>query len=276
MQQVEDLARLLLQAERQSVDRAGTLVVPSHRGGLPAGRLLVENGRFCWATALARTQHLSSALARASGLDPERMAAIVKECAAAEQPLGEHMVATGLVSAEALRETLRAHVAGAIAALILDSKRADDWYFEPSRLLSYRPEFTFAGTEMLTTVLELEPELAVAAGLSPKAFRAAAVFARSAISFRETGRRGLPAVPLVAHGLAELGLEAALALYAMGRSLLRAPALRASRVEPEIVVTQMAKQGWVVTEVAGELWLFRIETQFEVAQVLSHLRAARQ
>ena len=114
--------------------------------GSVLGAVFVEGGRVCWAAARGLSQRLTDILANSAGLDPEKMTLLYCACRDRGVPLGEHLVATGLVSPAGLRESLRQHsteslrhLAGEDATLV----------WKPRAHGGYSPAFTFSTTEIL-------------------------------------------------------------------------------------------------------------------------------
>src|SRR5688572_27436364 len=81
--------------------------------------ILVENNRLCWAVAAGMRRRLHDILRSHSNLpigDAE-LEALYARCRNDHQPLGETLVAEGLVSPEHLRAALKQHTVESLLAI---------------------------------------------------------------------------------------------------------------------------------------------------------------
>jgi hypothetical protein len=128
------------------------------------GTVLIEDRRICWAASSDMENRLTDLL-RGQGrtrLPPMAFEELYQECHRENLPLGETLVARGLVSGEGLRYALRQHTAEAIARLAGAASLALTWSFHPTR--RYDAQFTFGTSELLCCIGAL--------GLEPKAVEA--------------------------------------------------------------------------------------------------------
>ncbi len=128
-------------------DATGEIVV---RGvDLTIGSVFVEGGRVCWAAARGLARRLTELLEARAGLAPRSMEPLFVECREQRIPLGEHLVARGVLSAESLRDALLQHTAESLLMLCRADARAS-WM--PRSGKGYSPRFTFATGELLAHV----------------------------------------------------------------------------------------------------------------------------
>jgi len=128
------------------------------------GTVLIEDRRVCWAASSEMENRLTDLL-RAQGetpLSPEAFEEVYQECHHENLPLGETLVARGLVSSDGLRRALKQHAAEAIARLSGAASLALTWSFHRAR--RYDAQFTFGTSELLCCIGAL--------GLEPKAVEA--------------------------------------------------------------------------------------------------------
>jgi len=164
--------------------------------GATVGAVLVEHGRVCWAISDRQTRHLTDALAEATGtLSRDQLNELFAECRAGQLPLGETLIARGLVALPVLHRTLLRHTCEAIEAMARDG--SSTWAWVEHRGRGYHPMLTFCPAEILVGVSEIEEPA-----------RAHAAAARLRATLRD-GERGLalraraPALPI-----AQIGCEA--------------------------------------------------------------------
>ncbi|MEZ4401357.1 MAG: hypothetical protein R3B06_15135 [Kofleriaceae bacterium] len=147
---------------RVAADASGALVRRG-AGGQLAGALLIDRGRVCSAITKGQGQHLSDALVAESGaLTPAQMTELVAECQREHLPLGETLVARGLVTLPDLRRALFTHTCQALEVAI--QADASPWTWVAHRQQGYDPVASFAPIEVLAGVHALsKPALAGAA-----------------------------------------------------------------------------------------------------------------
>lgn len=122
----------------------GELVVSGDAG--PRGAVFVERGRVCWAAAQGMARRLTELLGARASLAPPVMESVFTECKRDRIPLGEHLLARGLVSAADLREALLEHTIESLSTICTADARAT-WH--PRAGASYSPRFTFATSELV-------------------------------------------------------------------------------------------------------------------------------
>jgi len=125
----------------------------------PQGTVLIEDRRICWAAASDMENRLTGLLRAQSQapLSPIAFEEVYQECHRENMPLGETLVARGLVSSDGLRRALRQHTAEAIARLSTAAGLTLTWAF--NRTKRYNAQFTFGTPELLCCIgaLGLEP-----------------------------------------------------------------------------------------------------------------------
>ncbi len=156
------LVRLLRLVDGLPPGAAGALsftAFDSHQG-----TILVEDRRVCWAVASDMENRLTGLL-RAQEETPLSRAAfeeVYQECHLNQMPLGETLVARGLVSSDGLRNALRQHTAEAIGRLSAAAPLNLTW--NSNRTKRYDAQFTFSAAELLCCIgalgLEFEAEQA--------------------------------------------------------------------------------------------------------------------
>ncbi|MBX3207304.1 MAG: hypothetical protein KF764_19815 [Labilithrix sp.] len=134
--------------DRLSHDAAGEILV-AREGTLARGAVFVEGGRVCWAAARGLAPRLTELLIRSSGVDAETMESNFRHCKLAGVPLGELLVARGLVRDAELRAALLQHTIESMDALCHEDASAS-WRPRPG---GYSPRFTFTTSEVLARSL---------------------------------------------------------------------------------------------------------------------------
>jgi hypothetical protein len=127
----------------------------------PSGTVFIEGRRICWAMARGLARRLTQLLVAHTTAPAAAVEEVVLECVADGSPLGEQLLAAGLVTAPQLRSTLLQHAAESLAVACLGPA----WgVWQPRRQRGYASRFTFTTAEMLTTtVAGEEPAAADAA-----------------------------------------------------------------------------------------------------------------
>ncbi len=122
---------------------SGTLRFGAH------GVIVVEGRRICWAGARAVTMRLTDRLRRQRSpmLTRAQIETVVESCRSAGTPIGQALVASGLVSEAGLRIALQCHVTEAIAELASAHARVTALVAHVSR--SYDARFAFTTSEIL-------------------------------------------------------------------------------------------------------------------------------
>jgi hypothetical protein len=128
------------------------------------GTILVEDRRVCWAVA-SDMEHRLTGLLRAQRETPlslDDFERVYQECHHKQMPLGETLVARGLVSSDGLKSALRQHTAEAIGRISAAAPLNLTW--TSNRTKRYDAEFTFTPSELLCCIgalgLEFEAEQA--------------------------------------------------------------------------------------------------------------------
>jgi len=116
------------------------------------GTILIEDRRVCWAGASDMENRLTDLLRtqRKVPLSPVEFEGVYQECRLSNLPLGETLVARGLVSSEGLRRALRQHTAEAVARLSTATWLKLTW--TPNRTRRYDAQFTFGTSELLCCI----------------------------------------------------------------------------------------------------------------------------
>lgn len=125
----------------------GEIIVRDRGGG--RGAVFVERGRICWAAARGLAQRLTELLVVRARLQPHVMESLFLSCKRDRLPLGEQLVTRGMLSADALRETLLQHTLESLEHLCGRGARGA-WC--PRSGNGYSPRFTFATAELLAGI----------------------------------------------------------------------------------------------------------------------------
>lgn len=158
-------AHILHHAERLCGSATGALVYDTTSP--LAGSVLVEYGRICWAVAAGAGRRLTHLLKEHSNgaLTEALLERTFRDCRQHGLPLGEVLVATGLVNREELWGALRQHTVESIARLALRAENQVPRWVSHKRQ-RYDAWFTFAPVELLVARGELaEPDRAAHARL---------------------------------------------------------------------------------------------------------------
>jgi hypothetical protein len=115
------------------------------------GVVFIEAGRVCWAAARGLARRLTELLiARSPGMDATAMEELFRRCQQERAPLGEFLVARGIVQPAELRSALFQHTAESLDALCVNDVEAG-WCLRSGR--GYSPRFTFSTSELLAHTL---------------------------------------------------------------------------------------------------------------------------
>lgn len=139
------MARRVL--ERAESGGSGALVLRRADGSV-VGAVLAEGGRVCWAVCNDCSRRLSDILVeQAPGLTASMLSELVAECRRDHVPLGETLLARGLISQDVLRRAILLHTCLSLDHLM----RADasSWSWTPHSKQSYAPMLTFSAVEVL-------------------------------------------------------------------------------------------------------------------------------
>jgi len=194
--------------ERMPPDASGALV-RERADGTMAGALLVERGRVCWAMSERYPRRLTDILvAEQDSLTLHQINEVFAMCHRDHMPLGETLVARGLVSLPVLHRALLRHTCEALDWLVREDA---PWSWIEHSGYGYHPMLTFSPAEVLAGVRALaNPTLAARAltrlrGLVRDGQRGFAV-ERSSMSKVPLAQVGCEGVDLVA--LADLAVQA--------------------------------------------------------------------
>jgi hypothetical protein len=119
------------------------------RGELARGSVYIEKGRVCWAAAQGLARRLTELLGAHASLARGQMESFFVSCRRQNVPLGEHLVARGVLAASDLREALLQHTAESLACLF-DVPAHGVW--TPRSGKGYSPRFTFTTSELFARV----------------------------------------------------------------------------------------------------------------------------
>jgi len=143
-------AEVIHALERVPTDACGALV-RKHADGAMAGALLVERGRVCWALSARYPRRLTDVLvAEQDTLTHAQLDEVFAMCHRDHMPLGETLVARGLVSLPVLHRALLRHTCEALDCLLREDASA--WSWVNHRGHGYHPLLTFSPTEVLAGV----------------------------------------------------------------------------------------------------------------------------
>lgn len=122
--------------------------------GTLAGALLVERGRVCWAMSQRYPHHLTDILVEEQDtLTHDQLDELFAMCRRDHMPLGETLVAHGLVAQPVLHRALLRHTCEALDCLIRDE--ASPWVWIEHTGYGYNPMLTFSPVEVVTGVRAL-------------------------------------------------------------------------------------------------------------------------
>lgn len=134
--------------DRLAVDDVGELLVVRDEATSPPsvrGTIFVEGGRVCWAAARGLAPRLTQLLRQPSGLDAAAMEDLYRRCKLEGAPLGEFLVARGIVRPDDLRAALLQHTTESLDVLC-DDRTLASWWPRPG---GYNARFTFKTSELL-------------------------------------------------------------------------------------------------------------------------------
>ena len=157
------VASEVLQALERVPNNACGALVRKRADGTMAGALLVERGRVCWAMSQRYPLHLTDLLVEEQdNLTLDQLNELFALCRRDHMPLGETLVARGLVSLTILHRALLRHTCEALDFLIRDE--ASPWAWVEHAGYGYHPMLTFSPAEVVTGVRALSnPQLAARA-----------------------------------------------------------------------------------------------------------------
>jgi hypothetical protein len=143
-------------------DACGALV-RKHPDGSVAGAMLVERGRVCWAMSQNYPRRLTDILIdEQDTLTYAQLNELFAMCRRDHMPLGETLVARGVVSLPMLHRALLRHTCEALDYLVREE--ASPWSWVAHSGYGYNPMLTFSPAEVLIGVRSIaNPALAARA-----------------------------------------------------------------------------------------------------------------
>ncbi|HEX4386450.1 MAG TPA: hypothetical protein VH083_26025 [Myxococcales bacterium] len=206
-------ADVIHELERVPDASSGALV--RHRpDGSMAGAMLVELGRVCWAVSKQQTRRLTDVIMDESPtLTRDQVENVVHLCRNDHLPLGETLIARGLVSPPVLRKALLRHTCEALEHLVHEESSRWNWVEHGGR--GYAPYLTFSQPELGAGLNAREfPDLSA---MAESGLRAAVGYGTRgfAVDRTQSGRTPLAQIGCEDHDAASLAdlaldLEAAL------------------------------------------------------------------
>ncbi len=228
-----------------------------------AGALLVERGRVCWAMSQRYPRYLTDILAEEQDqLSLEQLDELFAMCRRDRMPLGETLVARGLVPLPTLHRALRRHTCEALDCLIRDE--ASPWVWVEHAGYGYNPMLTFSPAEVVTGVRALaNPQLATRA-----AARLAEVVRPGQRGFAVECARGAKAP------LAQLGCEG-LELAALADLAIQADEVMgvAAAVEIQIALAELGDAACATWIEAGVLFVLLCDGELAFNRLLAQVAA---
>ena len=195
--------------ERVPSDSCGALV-RHHADGAMAGALLIEYGRVCWALSARHARRFTDTLVAVQDtLTHAQLDELFLMCRRDRLPLGETLVASGLVSLSVLHRALLRHTCEALDCLLRDD--ASPWSWIAHSGYGYHPMLTFSPAEVLAGVRAIASPTVAARALA----RLREVVRADQRGFAIERHRGskVPVAQLHCEGM-DLGALADLATYA--------------------------------------------------------------
>ncbi len=112
------------------------------------GIVFIEDRRVCWAAARGLARRLTELLlGRAPGISADAMEELFRRCKQEGTPLGELLVARGVVAPDDLRAALLEHTAESLGVLLSPGDAEVGWCVRPGP--GYSARFTFHTAEVL-------------------------------------------------------------------------------------------------------------------------------
>lgn len=195
------LSDALLRVEWLSHDESGMLSFGLEK----TGGIFVEKSRICWVAARGRARRLRDLLSEHAHVSAPVLDTVFERCRAQGLPVGQSLVADGLLRAEQLEHALRRHSAECLVELSR-TPLPTRWAAHPGR--GYAPRFTFRPAELwLEAVAVCYPDHRVAALTELASIQGPA---RRAAAFVVDGEReqALPIAMVGAHSVGALRLLA--------------------------------------------------------------------
>jgi hypothetical protein len=136
------LGDALLRVERLDATDSGLLSFGLER----TGGVFVESGRICWVAARGLSRRLRDLLIAHANIDATLLDQAFERCRVERKPVGQTLVAEGLIGPDELERALRQHSAECLLELCR-SPLPTRWASHPGR--GYAPRFTFRPVELL-------------------------------------------------------------------------------------------------------------------------------
>lgn len=144
------VARLLQHIEEEASPRSAGVFVYGAPAA-PVGSVFVEGNRICWAVAARMGRRLTDILRHQSDppLDAGLLEEVYRRCRRDSLPLGESLVASGIVSGDGLRRALRQHTAEALA--VIGEARTEPPRWREHARGRYDARFSFLPAELFVS-----------------------------------------------------------------------------------------------------------------------------
>jgi len=243
-------------------DACGALV-RKHADGSVAGAMLVERGRVCWAMSQRYPLRLTDILvAEQDTLTHAQLTELFALCRRDQLPLGETLVARGLVSLPVLHRALLRHTCEALDYLVREE--ASPWAWVAHSGYGYLPMLTFSPVEVVTGVRALANSALAARSLA----RLREVVRSDQRGFAIERTRGAK-VPL-----AQVGCEA-IDLVALGDLAIQADEVMAvaETVDVQLTLAQLGELACASWVEHGVLFVLLCEGELAFNRLLSQVAA---
>lgn len=256
------VAALLARIEAQPLDAYGAF---AFGGTPPAAMIRIERRRVCWATSDSASRLLDR-LRHDVNADARTLEAIFRESRERGIPLGQILVARGLLSPQQLRNALLEHTARTIAQIVATHDAEPSWI--SSREATHDARFTFSPAELLAHIADAE--WGPLAQLGREELSRSLAAGGRGCAFVGAGDDLLP-VGLVGE---ELEVEDVLALGAWARSSL----VTASRIgeRARFVSATRGAESLVAWTAAGFVYAAVCVDRSDLACILASIRTAEE
>jgi len=149
------VVQLLERVEDLGPGANGTLFLDGASG--PGGAVFVDNRQICWAAGRGQSRRLTDMLIeRSDTLSRDEVEEVIRACRASEQPIGQALVGSGLVTAAQLETALIDHTSESLIALSRSSA-APRWVEHRN---GFSPRWRLAPTDALAHVAALAAGIA--------------------------------------------------------------------------------------------------------------------
>jgi hypothetical protein len=286
MSAFDQLANLLLAAERESAGRSVTLDLFQRCEGplggaslapvrgenaAPIGRVVAEDGRICWAMAKGNDLTLSDVLAADSGVPRATFERIYQSARAEGVPFCEKLATSDVIDVTRVRRALRQQAAGCLAALArISAQESLGLSIAGIPRVSYDESFTFGALEMLQATIHSSAELEGSLGRLPGTYARLAPKLQAAVCFREADAAELALTPVSAWCRRDLALGEALELAAQALAATQPADLVAAEISPFALFARDSVC-WLAAFDAPHLSLFQVDTQEQYLGLLASL-----